>query len=77
MKYCEITEEDSKTAVQEVYDCYKKYCTSQGAADTILDTANFSKAVRQRYPDIKTQKCRIKEYENPVSVFKNVKCNYN
>lgn len=77
LKYCEITEGDSKTAVQEVYDCYKKYCTSQGAADTILDTANFSKAVRQRYPDIKTQKCRIKEYENPVSVFKNVKCNYN
>lgn len=77
LKYCKITEEDSKTAVQAVYDCYKKYCISQGTADTILDTANFSKVVRQRYPDIKTQKCRIKEYENPVSVFKNVKCNYN
>lgn len=76
LKYCEITEESSKTAVQAVYDCYKKYCIVQGIADTISDIATFSKAIRQRNPDIKIQKCRVKEYENPVSAFQNVKCNY-
>lgn len=77
LKYCEITEEGSKTAVQTVYDRYKKYCTAQGIADTISDIATFSKAIRQRNPEIKIKKCRVKEYENPVSAFQNVKCNYN
>lgn len=69
-------EDNSQIAVQELYEYYKAFCSSQKIMDTVSDAANFSKVVKQRYPNIKTKKCRVKGRENPVSVFKNMKCSY-
>lgn len=71
-KHCNITDTGSGTAVQEIFAYYQEYCASRNIPCAISDTANFSKTVKQRYPNIVTKKRRIAGHKNSVSVFENI-----
>ena len=71
-KYCNITDNGSGITVQELFIHYQSYCASQNKPNSISNSANFSKIMKQRYPDVIANKHRIAGYKNPVSVFENI-----
>lgn len=71
-EYCSVTDTGSGIAVQEIFALYQKYCSNHNMINMATDTANFSKLVKQRFPNIVTGKRRIAGYKNPVSVFENI-----
>lgn len=71
-EYCSVTDTGSGIAVQEIFTLYQEYCNAQNIINTVTDTANFSKQVKQRFPNVVTSKRRIAGHKNPVSVFENI-----
>ncbi len=71
-EYCIFTNDASGIPATELFEHFQEYCKSQFSPCIISRVANFSKALIQKFPDVKKCKRRMAGYDNPISVFENI-----
>ena len=71
-EYYTFSENTSGIPASELFAHFQEYCNVYSRPCTFTDVANFSTAVKQKYPDVKKVKQRKSGYDNPISVFVNI-----